>query len=180
LHIEPHRMNIALQLFEILIRRRQPEDLSYDINAAGLSFLAIVAMGYFITSMQAVYSQPLSYSIAQSITQGLAIYLVLKVANKENRFVQTITAIFGVSVILQMASLIILQIPSLAAATLFLTLWNFYLALLILKSALECSLLQSVVITIGYQVVVIFVLTLLFPELAKEFMSIVEESQKNA
>lgn len=170
-------MNIALQLFEILIRRRQPQDLGYDVNAAALSFIAIIAMGYFITSMQVVYTQPLSYSIAQSLTQALVIYLVLRIANKENRFVQTITAIFGVSVILQMASLIILQVPGLAAATLFLTLWNFYLALLILKSALECSLAQSVFITIGYQVVVIFVLTLLFPELTKEFMSIVEEAK---
>lgn len=173
-------MTIVLQLFEILIRKRQPHDLDYDINAAALSFVCIVGLGYVITSMQAVYTKPLAYSITQTLTQGTLIYLLLKVANKETRFVQTITAIFGVSVLLQMTSLIFLQIPILAATSLLLTLWNFYLSVLILKAALECSVLQSVLLTIAYQFIVLFVLTLLYPELIKEFISLAEQMQKTA
>ncbi len=173
-------MTIVQQLFEILIRKRQPHDLDYDISAAVMSFVAIVGLGYVITSMQSVYTKPLAYSVTQSLTQAIVIYLLLKVAKKENRFVQTITAIFGVSVMLQMTSLIFLQVPILAATTLFLTLWNFYLSILILKAALECSILQSVMLTIGYQFIVLFVLTIFYPELIEEFMSLADQMKKTA
>ena len=170
-------MSIVVQLFEIVIRRREPQDIDYDITAAALSFAAIVAMGFFITSIQTAYSKPLMYSFAQSVIHGLIVFVLLKFSNKENRYIQTITALFGVSVILQMVSLILLQVPEIASLTLLLSIWNFVLAVLILKAALECSTLQSVLLTIAYQMIALVMLVSLFPDLSSEFMSLLEQGE---
>lgn len=173
-------MSIVLQLFEIIIRRRQPQDIDYDIVAAVLGFGALVATNYFITSLQPIYSKPLVYSFTQSTVLAIILYGILKLANKEQRSVQTLTAIFGVTAILQMSTLLIFQVPILSPMTLLLGLWDVYLSMLILKAALECSLLQSVLLTVGYKILVAVILILFFPEFINESFSILEQAQKRA
>ena len=169
-------MTIIKQLFEILIRQRQPQDIDYDINAAVLSFFAVLALGYFLTSMQPVYSQPLLYSAAQTIIQTALVFLLLKIAGNDNRFVQTLTALFGVSAMLLMLILILVQVPALVAMPFFINLWSLYISILIFKAALDCRTGLAILVAIAYQIITSLLVLLLFPELLQELLSIFEQA----
>jgi hypothetical protein len=67
-------MQIIRQLLEIIIRKRQPQDLSHNLNAAIISGIGITAMGTMVYSQMPTSSQPLIYNIAMAWFQAIAIY----------------------------------------------------------------------------------------------------------
>lgn len=170
-------MNILTQLFQIIILKRQPQDISYDVSAAALAFLAALASSYFGVVATGGFSQPFPFVLAQGITQAVIFYLLLTITKKQVRFVQTITALFGVSAILQFISLIALQAPGLGILGLAVTSWNFYLMILILKEAIDCTVLQSIIITILYHFVIGVVLLMLFPDIFEKMQAMIDASQ---
>lgn len=172
-------MSLVFELFQIITLRRAPQDLSYDPVAAALSFAGLLAISFFINSMMSQYSHPLGYAMVQGCTQAVAIYGLLRWRNKSVRFVQTVTALFGTTVILQMLALIALQSSLFASATILLSIWNFYLMIIILRASLECSSLQSVVYTIAYHFIVVLVLILIYPNFPAEITALANSSPKS-
>lgn len=173
-------MKILIQLFEIIILKRRPQDISYDTSAAVIAFFATIATSYFSVIVAGSFSQPLAFVVAQVVTQAIIFYLLLSVTKKQVRYVQTVTALFGVSAILQFIALFILKVPGLGILGLFLTAWNFYLMIVILKEAIECTTLQSILITIFYHFIIGVVLLMLFPDIFEKMQAIMLEAQKAA
>jgi len=170
-------MSLVLELFQIITLKRKPQDLSYDQVAAILSFVSLITMGFFINGMMSAYSQPLGYAIVHSSTQAVVVYGLLRWNNKSLRFVQTITALFGTTVILQMLSLIALQSSLFAATSLLLSMWNIYLVIIILRTALDCTTLVSIAYTIiGYHLVSMLVLILIYPNFPAEITAFLANS----
>ena len=170
-------MTILIQLFEIIILKRKPRDISFDVSAAGLAFAATIATSYFNVVAVDTFSQPLPFVLAQAVTQAIIFYLLLTITRKQVRFTQTITALFGVSAILQFVGLIVLQIPGLGIFGLFITLWNLYLMIMILREAIDCSTLQSVLLTIFYHFLIGVVLLILFPDIFEQMQTIMNAAQ---
>lgn len=170
-------MNILSQLFEIIILKRRPQDISYDVSAATMAFVAVIGSSYFSVVASGAFAKPLPFVLAQAVTQGIIFYLLLAITKKQVRFVQTVTALFGVSAILQFIGLIILMVPGLGIIGLFITAWNFYLMVLILREAIDCSTLQSVIITILYHFVIGVVLLMLFPDIFEKMQAIMTSAQ---
>lgn len=167
-------MQIIRQLIEIILRKRQPEDLSYNLNAAIVSILSVVALGYAVYSKMPQITQPLAYNIAMVALQVLGIYGLLAMNQKSMRFVQTATAIFGTSVILQILTIGSGLIPALAPLGLAMTVWNFALIVFIVRSALECKTFKAIALTIGYHLLMGILMVMIFPKFPLELQSILE------
>ncbi len=165
-------MPLVLELFQIITLQRSPQDLRYDQVAAALSFGGLVAMSFFINSMMVEYTAPLGYAIVQSCSQAIAIYGLLQWRKKSVRYVQTITALFGTTVILQMLTLVALQSSLFATSSVLFSIWNFYLMIIILRAALECTPLQAVIYTVAYHFLTVLVLIMIYPNFPAEIASI--------
>ena len=169
-------MPIVIELLQIITLQRTPQDLRYDQVAAVLSFLGLLTMSYFINSMMVEYTTPLGYAIVQSCCQAVVIYGLLKWRDKSMRYVQTVTALFGTTVILQMLTLVALQSSLFAAASILFSIWNFYLMIIILQAALDCSPLRSVIFTVAYHFITVMVLIIIYPNFPAEIAAMANAS----
>lgn len=167
-------MQIIRQLIEIILRKRQPEDLNHNLNAAIISTISVVALGYAVYSKMPQISQPLAYNITMVALQGLSIYGLLAINQKSIRFVQTVTAIFGTSVILQVLTIGSGLVPVLAPMGLAMTLWNFILIVFILRAALECTTFKAASLTIAYHLLMGVLMVIIFPKFPLELQAILE------
>jgi len=168
-------MKILLELFEIIILRRRPRDISYDISAAVIALMMTIAATYISAITTNLFENPFPFVITQGILQTIIFYFLLLMTKNENRFVQTITALFGVSAILQLLGFLILALPGLGILGLAVTSWNFYLMVVILREAIDCKTLQSVIITVLYHFLMGLILLMLFPDIYENMQAIVEQ-----
>jgi len=166
-------MKILIQLFEIILLKRRPADIAYDPTAAFISFMSAVATGYFQIVVAQTFDQPLPFVLAQGVAQALIFYALLAINKHQLRYVQTVTALFGVSAILQLLGLIILKVPVLGVFGLLLTGWNFYLMIIILRDAIDCTIGQSILITIAYHFVIGLLLLVLFPDMFAQMQAMI-------
>lgn len=173
-------MQIIRQLFEIIIRKRQPQDLDYNSAAALISLISSIAIGYMVYSVIPQISKPLMYNIAMVLLQTVAIYGFLAINQKATRFIQTITAIFGVTVILQIITVGLGQLGVLASFAFLVTLWNLILVVFIMRTALECSTIKAVFVTLGYHLFMGIVMSLIFPNFPGELQAMLEAAQNSA
>lgn len=173
-------MKIIRQLFEIILRKRQPQDLDYDLNAAVISLICSIGIGYLVYSSLPQISQPFIYNVGMTCLQALGIYGFLSINKKATRFIQTITAIFGTTVILQILTIGIGKIEILAIFGFAITMWNLILAIFIIRSALECSTVKAVFITLGYHLFMGIMMATLFPKFPVELQSIIEAANNAA
>ncbi|NND83173.1 MAG: hypothetical protein HKN50_12160 [Gammaproteobacteria bacterium] len=172
-------MNILLQLLEIITLRREPQDLQYDEMAAAFYFVASVGLGYITHIIAAVYSQPLMYSVVLNCAQAGTLYGVLSLKGHKNRFVQTCTAVFGVTVLLGLARLIFAHIPLLGILVLAVVGWALYLLVIIVRAALDCSTINALLVVIVMEFVSVVVLLLVFPQFLVEFQQLLEVARSN-
>ena len=165
-------MNIVVQLFQIITLQRRPSDLDYDQFATIFYVGMSIGLGYITNSLIKNFSHPLLYSLVQSLAQVAILYGILAVSQKSIRFVQTCTAIFGVSALLGCITLAISAIPGLGIINFFIMGWAFYMIVLIFKEALECSVGKAVLMTICLNMLAVIFLMLIFPDFTSEVESI--------
>ena len=157
-------MNIFNQLIQIITLQRRPSDIDYNETALALAFAGAVGSGYlFAGAFLQVFSElskvvltrpPLWLIVIQLLTQCGFFYLLLKYNEKENRFVQTVTALFGITALLQLICFVSLQVPQLLIVTPLAIGWNIYLMVTVLSQAIECSLGKALLIIIAYNLTV--------------------------
>jgi hypothetical protein len=164
-------MQIIKQLVQISLRKREPQDLEFNLQAAILLAMSVVFLRYISFISLSSLSNPLGYSLVSVIGESLVIYALLRSQQKAGRFVQTITALFGVTVIATMASVIMTLTVVLQLALPVLMIWSFYLMVLILRAALDCSTIASLMLTIGYNAIGYMLVIFLFPEFKSEMLA---------
>jgi uncharacterized protein (DUF486 family) len=164
-------MQIIKQLIQILLRKREPQDLDYSLQAAILLAMSVVFLRYISFSSMSSLSNPLGYSLVSSIGEALVIYALLRSQDKAGRFVQTVTALFGITVLVTMASVIMTVTVILQLALPVLVIWSIYLTVLILRAALDCSMLASLMLTIGYTAISYLLVILIFPKFQTEMLA---------
>ena len=157
-------MNVLNQLLQIITLQRRPSDIDYSETALALAFAAAVCSGYlFAGAFLQVFSEiskvaltrpPFWLLVIQLLTQSGFFYLLLKYNNKENRFVQTATALFGITALMQLICFASLQVPQLLIVTPLAIGWNIYLMVAVLSQAIECSLGKALLIIIAYNLTV--------------------------
>lgn len=176
-------MKIWQQIFQLFFRQIDPENIDYDRSAAvavivisvGFNYLSFIAIGSL--------SNPLLYALVAGLSQALAVFLLLKLRNKENRFVQTITAVLGVTIIATMLQSLLAATQVLAIFGLFVGIYGLFLQFLVLRSALEANAPVALLALIFTNVAGPMILTLVFPEFAndvKAWMEAFNQTQQAA
>ncbi len=164
-------MPIIKQLYQISLRKREPQDLDYSLEAAIVLTIGIAFLRFTSFSTMSTLSNPLAYSVVSIIGESAIIYAVLRSQGKANRFVQTITALFGITVIASAASVLMTLTLVLQLALPILLIWTFYIMILIMRSALDCSTISSLLLTVGYNAAGYLLVILLFPKFQVELLT---------
>lgn len=171
-------MNILTQLLQIISLRRRPQDIDYDEFSAFFYVGMAIGVGYILNTVPGFYTRPFQYSLVQNLMQAVALYGILAINGKGPRFVQTCTTLFGVSAILQTASLLTLVVPGLAIFSLFLTIWVFYLTIIILRESLDSSTLMAVFVAIAIGFVSVAAVLMIYPDFLDEAVTLYEQARK--
>ena len=171
-------MIIIRQLFEVILRKRAPSDVSYNVTAA-VTACAAIAFGYFcIYSSFKEFSQPLLYAVIITCSHIIAYALLLKLQGKENRLVQTLTTLFGVSFILNGLAFSFLLTQVLALVALFFWGYAIVTAIRILKSSFSCPTYLAIVIYISVSLFSSTMLSIVAPSVTEETQQLIESMQK--
>ena len=171
-------MNIIRQLFEIILRKRAPEDIDYNINASILACAAI-ALGYYcIYSSFEEFSQPTLYALILTSSHIVAYALLLKLHGKENRLVQTLTTLMGTTFILCALAFIFLFTKIFSLLSLFLFGYSVIIAVRIIKSSFSCPTYLAIVIYVSVSVFSSSMLSIVAPSASKESQLLLENLQK--
>lgn len=171
-------MNILTQLLQIITLKRRPQDIDYDEFSALLYVAIVIGLGYFINTLSAIYSKPFQYSLVQNIAFVITLYGVLAINKKQSRFIQTCTALFGVSAIVQFVSLSSVYIPVLKYFSYFLTGWLIYLTILVLRESLETNTIAALLVLISINILSIVPLVTLYPSFMQDIVTFYEAVQK--
>jgi len=164
-------MQIIRQLAEIAVRKRDPQDLDYSLEAAIILTMSVVFLRYVSFNSMGELSNPLGYSLVSVIGESGLIYALLRSQSKDNRFVQTLTGLFGITVIATAVSVLMAITVVLQLALPMLVIWSIYLAVLILRTALECSTVTALFLTIAYNAFGYLLVILLFPSFQTEMLA---------
>lgn len=169
-------MNIINQLFDVLLKRRAPEDVSYSVNAM-LLICALTVLGqYYQLSLIDGLSQPVLYAIILTTSQIMAYALLLKLHRKENRLVQTLTVLMGVSFIILVIMTVLSLIPFFSIFSLALWGYGIILSIHILKSSFNCPTYLAIVIFVSVSVFSILTLLIVAPSFAQEWQVLMESA----
>ena len=173
-------MNIISQLFDVLLKRRAPEDVSYSVNAMIIACLLTILGQFYQLSLIKELSQPILYAVILTAAQIMAYALLLKLHNKENRLVQMLTMLMGISFIVLVIMTLLSNIPVLSIFGLALWGYSIVIAIHILKSSFSCPTYLAVVIFISVSIFSILTLFIVAPSASDEYMLFFENIQRSA
>ncbi|HAU67314.1 MAG: hypothetical protein P8I38_10580 [Arenicella sp.] len=168
-------MDTIRQLFEIITLRRKVGDLDYNPSVALIAGAVLVSLGAYINSLTPELSQPFAISLVQYIVQAALLYGLLSMLSKSSRFVQTASAIFGTTALLQIMALILIVTTGFAAMGFSFTIWNFYISIIILRDSLEITTLVSLLWTLALQALTAVIVMMLFPDFLAMIQSVAEQ-----
>lgn len=163
-------MQIIKQLYEIALRKREPADLNYSLETAIILTMTIIFLRYVSFAQMESLSSPAFYAVLSIIGELALIYALLKSKQKNNRFVQTVTALFGVTLLMSTVILLVAVIPIVQLTILFLMIWSLYLMIVILRSALDCSTPVAILLTIAYNAAGYLLVVILMPKFQTEML----------
>jgi len=167
-------MNIIRQLFEIILNKRAPENIDYNISAVCvLCFLSFVQT-FLALNVITQLSQPTFYALVLVGAQVIAYALLLKTHKKENRLVQTLTALIGVGVILQIPTFIFSLVPAFNLMSLIIQIYAFVISIRILKASFSCQTYLAVIIYFSVSFFALALLFILIPSAMDEYLLYIE------
>jgi len=168
-------MNIIRQLFEIILNKRAPENIDYNVNAVFvLCFLSFIQAFFALKTINEL-SQPVFYALILVSAQVIAYALLLKTHKKENRLVQTLTALIGISVILQIPTFIFSLVPALNLMSLIIQIYAFVISIRILKASFSCPTYLAVIIYFSVSIFALLLLFILTPSAMNEYLLYIEK-----
>ncbi len=168
-------MNSLLLLFFDLIRlRRGPQDLPASQNLLIISGLLLIVTAILGDQMNDDFGGRLIFALAQVAILTVTVWGVLALNQKQERAVQTLTAIYGTSVLIQLVvwpfRSWLLSMPEEAQkqatlplfAVIVLAIWSFIVMVHIYRNALDCSRGKAILMTVITQMIVGLSIMMLF------------------
>lgn len=166
-------MNELKILVDLCLFQAKPQDFPYSQNWM-LATAAVLSLGIFISypAQQQTSLIVALISIVHVAAYGFAIWGALRLRLKPERFIQTITAIFGTAALLQLVTwpfvnwlMKVQGTPDAQSPLLIifiLGIWTFAVAVNINRHAMDVGAGQSVLITLGVQIFTASIVFLLF------------------
>lgn len=173
-------MKIITQLFEILLKKRTPEDIQYNANALIILCVLTICAQYLQFDFYQQFSQPWLYAIIVTASSILAYAVLLKVHSKENRFVQMLTALLGINLIIFLINAVLSVIPGFNLIAIFVSAYSLIISVLIIRAAFSCPTFLAVVILISVTVFSFLMLFTTSPTAQEELIQLYEQVQKES
>ena len=166
-------MNELRLLVDLCLFQAKPQDFPYSPGWMLLTATVLCAAIYVSNPAQDETSAVVGLiAIVHVVTYGFALWVALRMRSKPERFVQTVTTIFGSAALLQLVDwpfvnwLVKVQNTPSAQFPLLvifgLGIWTFAVAVNINRHALEVTIGQSILITLGMQVFSALIVFILF------------------
>lgn len=168
-------MTILSQLIEIIILKRRPQDIEFDQTAAAYYLILMIGFAYIMTAMSGQYSRPLLFSAVQYLAQAGVLFLFLRIANKQTRFIQSCTVFFGINALLSIPVLLFIVVPGLSVLWMFVAGWTFYISVLTMRDAFDASIFAAIFIYIAISITAVVISFVLLPEFQDEFLTLVKQ-----
>ena len=173
--------SILLVFFDLLRLRRGPQDLPASQNLLIISGFLLIVTAILGDHMNTDFTSRLIFAVTQVVILTATVWIILSINKKAERAIQTLTAFYGTSVLMQLvvwpfrtwllsmgedvqqqASLPLLAVIALA-------IWSFVVMVHIYRNALDSSRGKAILISIITQMVVgLSMLTLFANELQQE------------
>ena len=159
-------MNLIKIFVDLCVFQAKPQDLPASPALAMITGAATI-ITYIIAHQASGQGKGIvGFAIAQVVIFAFTIWVVLKVKKLPERFPQTISAIFGVSSLIQLVAWPILGWLSKTSGTpgaelpvlmiMGLSVWVLTVSVYVMKHALEIGVGQSLLITLGCQMLTLF------------------------
>jgi len=171
-------MTIIRQLFEIILNKRSPADIDYNINAAIICCTGDLFFYFSFLSLFNEFSEPFIYAAIITGSYVLAYSVLLKVHGKENRLVQTLTALFGTSLILYTIALAFIATQIFAVFSLGIWMFSIVVFVRVIKSSFSCPTYLAIVILISSYVFSNIMLSIVCPNSSQEAQLMMENMQQ--
>ena len=171
-------MQTIQQLFEIIFRRRSVSDLNYDPSIAIIGGAVLIAIGAYANSLSGQVDSPMAMSVAQYVLNTVLLIVLLAAYSKSSRAVQVLSALYGVSALIQVVAIGLQQINGLGILVMFLVVWNFILSIVILREGLDTSILPPLLWTLAINGVTVMIMFALFPDFAEQGQQMVREMEQ--
>jgi hypothetical protein len=166
-------MNELRILFDLCLFQAKPQDFPYS-QAWMLIAAVVLSTGIYVSyPVQEQSSVAIAWiSIVHVLAYGFSIWAVLRIREIPERFVQTLTSILGTSAVLQLVTwpfvnwLVKVQSTPDAQVPLLIIfgigIWTFAIAVHINRHAMEVTIGQSILITLGIQLFTASIVFILF------------------
>lgn len=172
-------MNILNQLIEIIFWKRHPKDIDYNVKAASIAYFMTTILMYSLFDIIPEYTRPIAYSLSFTSTALIPLYLLLKLKKKESRFIQTVTALCGTSLILIYISVALSLVPLISILSLIPILYLPFIMATVIKSSLDCSFIASIAALFAFYFIANTSLQLFFPQFTSETLALLEATQQH-
>ena len=165
-------MNPFVQLVSITLFRGKAENLPSSYQWVVITVIAAVGTSFLNRQFANAGSNLLVMAIVEVSIYSAFIYLMLKVNQKSERFLQVITGILGANAIIQLVAAPLfstggVNLEELSLLTtlglLLVSAWSFAISVIILRDALELRLGPAILITFGCQAATLVGLLMFFP-----------------
>lgn len=167
-------MNELKILVDLCLFQAKPQDFPYSKSWMVLTGILLFAIIYISNPGQEQTTAPvvLFISIVHVIGYGVGVWGALRLRSLPERFVQTITTIYGTATLLQLVTWPFInwlvnvgdtpdaQLPLLAIF--FLGIWTFAVAVNINRYAMSVTVFQGILITLGVQIFTASLVFMLF------------------
>lgn len=164
-------MNFLKTLLNICLLKAKPQDLPASQQILVLSFIAAVVTQLLSSRPESKPAQDLLLSSLQYGLYALIIWMLLNYKNKSARYVQSMTALFGTSALIQIIASPILRkidpadITSLSQNSklllMLILIWGFVITVTILKETLESTVGQAIFLAVASQLTIVAISSLL-------------------
>lgn len=157
-----------LVFFETLLKicffKAKPQDLPAGMQWMVISSVLIVGATILASVNKQTGNQIVLFALAQVMLYALIIWIILKLKGVQSRWLQTITALFGTSFLLQLAALPFssdintidggtIKISNDLLIIFAISIWNLFIVGFILKQALENSFFAALVLAFFAQAI---------------------------
>ena len=164
-------MNPVVQLVSITLFRGKASDLPATLQWVSITVIAAIATSFLNRQFANTGSNLLFMAIVEVSIYSAFIYLMLRVNQKTERFMQVITGILGANAMIQLVAAPLfssgVSIEELSLLTtlglLLVSAWSFAISVVILRDALEFKLAPAILVTFGCQAATLIGLLMLFP-----------------
>lgn len=162
---------LARFFWEMSLLRRLPQDVPFSPTLLGVVLVVNLVVGALGTTQHfGGFGQALLASIMDAAVVALLVYATLRIAGNPARFLQTLTAFFGIALLFSIVMLLLqtvmvgLQLPELLLfANVALLAWIHVALGHVLRHALDIELWAGIGIAVAYTVIGLVVVGSFFP-----------------